>query len=77
MQNQQPTLNISLDKTTPYVCDSCSNATFAEGTLLRKASKFLTGSPEDSLIPIPVFYCTKCGHVNKEFIPTPLQTTAE
>jgi len=77
MKNQQPALNISLDKTTAYLCDSCGNHTFTEGVILRKASKFLTGSPEDSLIPIPVFYCTKCGHVNNEFIPVLLQNSPE
>ena len=24
---------------------------------------------QDALIPIPVFACGKCGHVNKEFLP--------
>jgi len=37
--------------------------------MLRKASKFLTGTAQDALIPIPVFACGKCGHVNKDFLP--------
>ena len=32
--------------------------------MLRKASRFLTGTPNDALIPIPVFACTKCGHID-------------
>ena len=70
-----PKLNISLDKTTPIVCDKCSNTIFQEGTLLRKASKILIGSHQDALVPIPVFVCSKCGHVNEEFLPVELRKT--
>ena len=62
-------LNISLDKTTPIVCDECGNDTFTQVLLLRKASKFLTGTAQDALMPIPTFACVKCNHVNEEFQP--------
>jgi hypothetical protein len=72
-QQQQMKLNISLDKTTPIVCEKCDNATFQEGIMIRKASKFLTGTAQDALVPIPTFYCTKCGHTNEEFLPAELK----
>jgi lysophospholipase L1-like esterase len=34
---------------------------------LRKASKFITGTPQDSIIPVPTFICAQCGKVNEEF----------
>jgi uncharacterized Zn finger protein len=71
MEQQQ--LNISLDKTTAASCDACQNEVFQEGVLLRKASRFLTGTSQDALIPIPVFTCSKCGHVNEEFLPKQLK----
>lgn len=74
MQRQQPGLNISLDKTTPFTCDECGHQVFSEGVLLRKASKFITGTMQDAIVPIPVFSCLKCGHVNQEFLPKELQT---
>ena len=67
MEQQQ--LNIGLDKTTATSCDEGSNEVFQEGVLLRKASRFLTGTAQDAIIPIPVFTCSKCGHVNEEFLP--------
>jgi uncharacterized Zn finger protein len=67
MEQQQ--LNISLDKTIATSCDECGNEVFQEGVLLRKASRFLTGTAQDAIIPIPVFACSKCGHVNEEFLP--------
>jgi uncharacterized Zn finger protein len=68
-----PKLNISLDKTTAIICEECGNNIFQEGTMLRKASKILIGSHQDALVPIPVFVCSKCGHVNEEFIPGELK----
>lgn len=68
-------LNISLDKTTAVICHECNNNIFIEGIVIRKASKFLTGSVNDSLVPIPVFVCSKCGHVNDDFLPQELRPT--
>lgn len=72
MEQQQ--LNISLDKTTGVSCEQCNNNIFQEGVMLRKASRFITGTAQDALIPIPVFACSKCGHVNNEFLPMQLRT---
>jgi len=64
---QQPQLNITVDKTTQVVCEHCESDTFIEGLFLRKASKFITGQPQDSIIPVPTFICAQCGKVNEEF----------
>ena len=77
MQQQAPKLNISLDKTTPFACDECGHEVFREGVMLRKASKFLTGTAQDALVPIPVFTCAKCNHVNSEFLPEELRSSTE
>ena len=52
-------------------CDieDCSSETFTEVVYIRKVSKLVTGAPKDSFVPIPTFQCSKCGHINKEFIP--------
>ena len=69
MNNEPVQLNISLDKTTAIVCDKCGNETFDQVLFLRKASKFLTGAPQDTLYPLPTFACSKCGHINTDFQP--------
>lgn len=71
--SQQMNLNISLDKTKEVACEKCGNNVFIEGMLLRKASRLLTGTSQDALIPIPVFACSKCGNVNDEFLPYQLK----
>jgi uncharacterized Zn finger protein len=64
---------IPLSKTTPIVCESCGGQVFTHGFMLRKGSKFLTGSSKDTVTPIPTFSCSKCGHVNQDFIPAEIQ----
>ncbi len=73
MNQEQPRLNIDLNKTQEVVCEKCGGKVFQEGLMLRKASKFLTGTTQDALIPLPVFSCSACGHVNEEFLPEPLK----
>lgn len=58
-----------LSNTKPVVCENCGNDVFVEGVKLRKVSRLLTGDTKDGVLPIPVFACSKCGHVNKEFLP--------
>jgi uncharacterized Zn finger protein len=72
--NNTPKLNVSLDKTVPIVCEKCENQTFTESVILRKISRFLTGQMQDGIVPIPVFSCSACGHVNEEFLPQELKT---
>jgi hypothetical protein len=67
--DQQMNLNIGLDKTQPVACNKCNGQVFQEGVLLRKASRLLTGTAQDALIPIQVFACMHCGNVNEEFLP--------
>jgi hypothetical protein len=71
--NQQQ-MNIRLEDTTPIVCEKCNGQLFKEVTLLRRASRFVTNMPQDSIAPVPVFACTKCDHVNDEFLPPMLRS---
>jgi DNA-directed RNA polymerase subunit RPC12/RpoP len=77
MSQEQMNLNISLDKTKGIFCDECGHQAFQEVTLLRKVSRFVTGTSQDALVPIPVFACAKCGHINEEFLPIQLKQTEE
>lgn len=71
--NQKPVqLKVSLDRTTPVVCEECGSLAFQEALMLRKVSKFLTGDAQDGIIPISTFVCSKCGHINADFYPKEL-----
>ncbi len=63
---QQVTLEM-MKSAKEIVCESCKNNTFEEVLKLRKLSKIITAQSKDTLVPIPMFACKKCGHINKEF----------
>lgn len=74
MENLQQNLNISLEQTTEVLCGSCDHENFVQVLRLRKASGLLTGQDKPSYIPIPVFACNECGHVNEEFLPREIKS---
>lgn len=48
-------------------CKKCGSKVFLEGMVIKKISGLLTATGEDTIIPIPVYYCAKCGEVLTEF----------
>ncbi len=67
MNKQQ--LNLDISKTTP-VLTKTGGKIWQQGFVLRKASRFLLGSDEDQIIPIPVFYNAATGEICKEGMPS-------
>jgi len=65
---QQP--NIDLSKATDMVCEKCGNNTFKQTTLLKRMSAIVSPNGKDTIIPIVVFACESCLHVNEEFTKT-------
>lgn len=72
MQQQQPGLNIDL-KNTQSVTNEDGGILFQQGVILRKVSKFVAGTNEDALIPIPVFFDPSTGKVVMESVPQDLR----
>ena len=66
---QQPQLNLNLSEIPYLECEACQNTTFEEKMMIKKVSKFMTGSNQDSIVPIPVMACSKCGNINELFKP--------
>mgnify|MGYP000542379667 FL=1 len=58
---------IDLKKQPTLVCEECDSIYFKEVVILKKVSKLITGSSEDTLVPFPTYMCDGCGHVNEEF----------
>ena len=67
-QPNAPQMNIDLKNTTPVISED-GNQIFAEGVILRKVSKFVSGTAEDGIMPIPVFYDVVTGKVVTETLP--------
>tara|TARA_R110002020_G_scaffold414404_1_gene623885 strand:- start:209 stop:445 length:237 start_codon:yes stop_codon:yes gene_type:complete len=58
---------IDFSKTTQIKCEACESSTFKQTLLLRKMSALVSPNGQETIIPMQVFACEKCGHVNKEF----------
>ena len=72
---QQPEMkgpNIDLTNTTA-ITSSTGGKIFSEGVILRKISKFVAGTSEDAIMPIPVFYDVITGEVMVDMIPKELR----
>ena len=66
---QQMQMNIDFSQTTAELCEKCENDTFQQVYRMRKLSKLLSPTGKETMIPIQVFACAKCGHINPEFLP--------
>lgn len=67
MDIQKP--KIDLREIPSIKCEECGSEFFREVVILKKVSKLLTGSSEDTLVPFPIYQCTNCRHVNEDFNP--------
>ena len=66
-QDGQMQEQIDISKTTPVKCEKCENQTFKQTLLIRKLSALMSPNGQETIVPMAVFACEKCGHVNAEF----------
>jgi hypothetical protein len=76
MSKQQLNINVDIKNSTAIKSPD-GNQVFQEGVILRKVSKFITGTSEDGIIPIPVFFDVKSGKVLVELLPKELRAEFE
>jgi len=73
---EQMKMNVDIKQTTPIKSEE-GNQVFQEAVILRKASKFLVGTSEDAVIPIPVFIDVKTNKILIELLPKELRAEYE
>lgn len=64
---QQGNLNIDLREQPSVTCEKCGGELFEEVTYIKKVSKLLTGTPQDTVVPFPTYRCAECKHMNEDF----------
>ena len=62
----KPKIDLRIQPT--IICEECGSKFFKEVSMLKKVSKLLTGSHEDTIVPFPTYMCNSCGFVNEEFL---------
>jgi|TARA_R110000824_G_scaffold228206_1_gene416028 hypothetical protein len=68
-QNQQPQINIKIEDLTDIECDDCQGKYFRPVAMMKRLSPLVNPSGKEQIVPMQVFRCDDCGHVNEIFIP--------
>jgi hypothetical protein len=76
MSQEQLKMNVDIKQSTPIKSED-GNQVFQEAVVLRKISKFLAGTSEDAVVPIPVFIDVKTKKVLIELMPKELREEYE
>tara|TARA_R100001377_G_C3154971_1_gene97661 strand:+ start:77 stop:316 length:240 start_codon:yes stop_codon:yes gene_type:complete len=66
--NGGPGVNIDFSVAKDMLCEKCENNSFKNTTLIKTISELLSPSGKEMIIPIPVYACEKCEHVNEQFL---------
>jgi hypothetical protein len=69
---QPPQLNVDL-KTTEGIKNADGGSIFKSGVILRKISKFVAGTDNDAIMPIPIFYDPTNNKILGEGLPVELR----
>ena len=68
--NQQPNIDL---KNTTSIKTLKGNIIWQQGAILRKVSKFVTGTDSDAILPIPVFYDPETNSILEDSLPKELR----
>lgn len=49
-------------------CEKCKNLNFLNVFRIKKVSGLMSGTGRDMIVPISVYACSDCGHVNSYFL---------
>ena len=69
MNREQPGLKVDLSQTTAVICEACGHDIFIPAFKMRKMSALLSPHGKETMIPMQVFACAKCGNINDDFLP--------
>ena len=69
MPNVPPASGLSYSQTEGLVCEECGSTVFQPGFLLRKVSALVSPTGKETVVPVQVFACLSCNHVNKDMYP--------
>ena len=59
--------NVDLTHAKTLECDECGCKGFKQTLMLKKLSPLVSPNGQEAIVPVGVFACDSCGHVNKEF----------
>lgn len=67
MINQQK-INIDLSTLPNIECEECKNTYFTSIFMIKHAHALVSPTGKDTLIPLQLFKCNECDHINELFL---------
>jgi len=64
-----PNSGINYSQTVAVSCDECEGEIFQPAFLLRKVSALMSPSGQEAMVPVQLFACVACNHVNEDMYP--------
>ena len=68
-QQQQQQMQVKLSDADDVFCDECNNAYFVPVVMIKRLSPLVSPTGEEAMVPMQVFQCNACNHINESFMP--------
>lgn len=69
MDNNLQAKGLDFSQANSYTCEECGNDRFVVNYLIKQFSALISPTGQEMLTPVQAFACSKCGHINKDFLP--------
>jgi len=76
-QPQEQQVQINPNDLEDIVCDECKGQCFEPTFLFKKLSAILSPNGQETMIPLQIYRCADCGHINNVFLPKSAQALDE
>jgi len=60
-------VNINMSDTKAVECNECECTEFVQVYQIRRISPVVSPTGQETFVPVQLFRCASCGHVNEEF----------
>ena len=67
--NKGLNINVKASDLKDIVCDNCGCKFFRHVHAFKRLSALISPSGKEQIVPIPIYRCDECGHINDEFLP--------
>jgi len=68
MNNPNQQIKLDLSDAETITCDECKGKYFATSFIIKRLAAIMSPTGQEAMIPLQIFRCNDCGHVNKEFL---------
>jgi ribosomal protein S27AE len=67
---QQANVQVDLSQAETILCEQCQNGLFIASFFLKRISALVSPTGKEAIIPLQVYSCGNCGHINNKLNPT-------